>query len=78
MDKRKNRVVPEIRLVTTLLVLTTTGAGKAVLQTVEGRLVENSRVYPVALVGHSTRTLVPEGMMVNTGAGDAGVVIMVK
>src|SRR4029077_18760757 len=63
LDKRKNRFVPEMPLVTTLFVLTTTGAGKLVLQTDEVRLVEDCNVYPVALVGHSTRTLAPEGMM---------------
>ena len=79
MDKRKNRLVPEIPFVTTLFVFTTTGTGNVLLQMDEVRLVANCRVNPVALVGHSTRTFVPEGMMVNFGGtGGAAVVTIVK
>lgn len=48
-------------LVEVLFVLTTTGGGELVIQTTGGtRLVVDSRVKPVVLVGQVKITLVPE------------------
>jgi len=53
-------------LVTVFCPLMTMGAGELVLQLAgEIRFVVDSKVKPVALVGHATTTLAPEGMMVN-------------
>ena len=50
LDRRKNRCVLEMGLVTVLNPLRITGAGKLVFQTVgETRLVVDSKVKPVAL-----------------------------
>ena len=58
---RKNCCTPVMELVTTLLVLTMTGAGKTVVQPVgETRLVVDCKANPVALVGHIKITLTPE------------------
>ena len=58
-------------LVTALFVPTTTGGGALVIQIAGGtRFVVDSKVKPVALVGHVKITLVPEGMIVSLG-GDA-------
>ena len=55
-------------LVTVLFVLTTTGAGVLVIQTVEvAKLVVDSKVNPVKLVGQFTITLVPERVMTSCG-----------
>ena len=55
-------------LVTMFCPLTTTGAGKLVLQTDgETRLVVDCKVTPAALAGHDTTTFVPERVMVNCG-----------
>ena len=56
-------------MVTTLFVLTTTGAVALVVQTIGGaRLVADSKVKPAAFVGHVTTTLVPERCRFNVGA----------
>jgi hypothetical protein len=56
--------------VTTLLVLTTTGERKFVLQTADvARFVVDSKVNPASLVGHVKTTLAPERMMASTGKG---------
>ena len=55
-------------LVTVFCPPMTTGAVALVFQTAgETRLVANSKVNPVALVGHVNITFVPERMMVNCG-----------
>jgi hypothetical protein len=66
LDRRKNRCVLAMGLVTVLNPLRMTGAGKLVFQTVgETRLVVDSKMKPVALVGQVKMTLVPERMMVS-------------
>jgi len=55
-------------LVTVFCPLMTTGAGELVFQNIgETRLVANSKVNPVALVGHVNVTFDPERMMVSCG-----------
>jgi hypothetical protein len=55
-------------LVTTLFVLTATGAGETVPQTTGGAtFVVDCKVNPVKLVGHVTITLVPERIIVSCG-----------
>ena len=54
--------------VTTLFVLTTTGAGETVVQSAaEPRLVVDFNVKPMALVSHVKTTLVPECIRVSCG-----------
>src|SRR5579862_6436293 len=55
-------------LVTVLFVLTMAGAVVLVIQTAGAiRLVVDSKVKPVALVGQVRITLVPEGLMASSG-----------
>jgi hypothetical protein len=54
--------------VTALFVPTTTGGDALVIQMAgEIRLVVDSKAKPAALVGQFKMTLVPEGLMVNSG-----------
>ena len=65
---RKNCCVPVIGLVTVFWPLTTTGAGRLVVQTAEGlRFVVDCKVKPVAVVDQDRRTFWPDGVIVNGG-----------
>ena len=56
-------------MVTVLCPLTTTGTGEFVVQTAgEIRFVVDSKVNPVALVGHVTITFAPEKIMETVGS----------
>jgi hypothetical protein len=66
----KNICEPVMGLVTVFCPLTTALVGETALQAAdEPRLVLDSKVNPVALVGHVKTTLAPEGMMVSCGVG---------
>ena len=57
--------------VTTLFVLTTTGAGETIVQTAGGsRLVVDCNVKPATLVGHAKITLVAERRMDSCGVNE--------
>jgi hypothetical protein len=52
--------VPEIGLITVFWPLTTTGAGRLVVQTGEARFVVDCKVKPVTVVGHINSTFAPQ------------------
>ena len=60
-----------MELVTTFSPPTTTGAGELVCQTAdESRLVVDSKVKSIVLVGHVKIKFVPETQIVNCGANE--------
>ena len=62
----KNCCVPDIGLVIVFCPLTTTGAGRLVVQLADGpRLVADCKVNPVALVGQVKTTFGPEEIIVS-------------
>src|SRR6266705_5153514 len=68
---RKNCGLTEMGLVTVFCPLTTTGAGKTVVQTAgETRYVVDCKLNPAALVGHVKITFAPEGIIVSCVANE--------